>query len=595
MREIGIELARGGPDGNMNEQAKALVARTELLKEEKANKTDIVQGQYRFATLALFNEKKATIPVNSTVIIDEAGENQGANTWDGTTLKKSAYDPLAQAKNDASIKAENAKQEAIEQSSPRENFNIKGSPDNLIELRDSLERIVAIWNLKAEYVGKLLTDGILKSVEQPDGSNILSLGDGKEVNLYGSTFTLDFSNPDVAFQILSSDNKVVFSVPLAGADLEQIISQVNAASQLTTAFNVLNREDGITKDEVFQSERLSETRRKVAALEAGESEQLVISSIGNSWMDTPSYFTQYLTKSLKAKYGNAGAGFAAVERGFADPDEAKLIKSGTWTVTNGATSNDVNAEGFAIIKASSSTATDYIQAQLSVGVATKAKLYAKANNAVIEVSGSGVTTQQITLSNTVNEFVCNLDVNNSGTQYIRFKLISGEFVAFGVELQNTNKGIRFNKAGAGASRWTRWLATDATVWKEQFAALGADLTLMMEGVNGSFAYNGTAEAGYTDQMITRVREALKNTDILLLSPPEILMTHSYPLADFQYALRGKAKDWKLCHVDLQKTFGESLADYNDSGRGYILLANPNHPSSKGARLIANTLFKLIAG
>lgn len=98
VREIGIELARGGPDGNMNEQAKALVARTELLKEEKANKTDIVQGQYRFATLALFNEKKATIPVNSTVIIDEAGENQGANTWDGTTLKKSAYDPLTLTK-----------------------------------------------------------------------------------------------------------------------------------------------------------------------------------------------------------------------------------------------------------------------------------------------------------------------------------------------------------------------------------------------------------------------------------------------------------------------------------------------------------------
>ena len=99
VREIGIELARGGPDGNMNEQAKALVARTELLKEEKADKTDIVQGQYRFATLALFNEKKATIPVNSTVIIDEAGENQGANTWDGTTLKKSAYDPVVQSKN----------------------------------------------------------------------------------------------------------------------------------------------------------------------------------------------------------------------------------------------------------------------------------------------------------------------------------------------------------------------------------------------------------------------------------------------------------------------------------------------------------------
>ena len=65
----------------------------------KADKSEIVQGQYSFATLADFNAVKATIPVNSTVIIDEAGANQGTNTWNGTTLTKSAYDPLTQAKN----------------------------------------------------------------------------------------------------------------------------------------------------------------------------------------------------------------------------------------------------------------------------------------------------------------------------------------------------------------------------------------------------------------------------------------------------------------------------------------------------------------
>ena len=54
VREIGIELARGGPDGNMNEQAKALLARTEYLKQEKANKSEIVQGVYEFGTYAEF-------------------------------------------------------------------------------------------------------------------------------------------------------------------------------------------------------------------------------------------------------------------------------------------------------------------------------------------------------------------------------------------------------------------------------------------------------------------------------------------------------------------------------------------------------------
>lgn len=92
------EVALGGYGGNMNEQATALVARTELLMQEKADTSDIVQGQYSFSTLAEFDSKKATIPANSVVIIDEVGVNQGTNTWNGTTLTKSAYDPLAQAK-----------------------------------------------------------------------------------------------------------------------------------------------------------------------------------------------------------------------------------------------------------------------------------------------------------------------------------------------------------------------------------------------------------------------------------------------------------------------------------------------------------------
>lgn len=92
------EVALGGYGGNMNEQATALVARTEMLMQEKADTSDIVQGQYSFSTLAEFDSKKVTIPANSVVIIDEAGANQGTNTWNGTILTKSAYDPLTQAK-----------------------------------------------------------------------------------------------------------------------------------------------------------------------------------------------------------------------------------------------------------------------------------------------------------------------------------------------------------------------------------------------------------------------------------------------------------------------------------------------------------------
>lgn len=103
VREIGIELARGGPNGNMNEQATALLARTEWLNQQKASKSEIVQGVFEFGTYAEFNAAKATLPVNCTVIINEMPTGtqtwgQGTNRWNGTTLSKSAYDPLTQAK-----------------------------------------------------------------------------------------------------------------------------------------------------------------------------------------------------------------------------------------------------------------------------------------------------------------------------------------------------------------------------------------------------------------------------------------------------------------------------------------------------------------
>lgn len=50
-----------------------------------------------FNTLAEFNAAKATLPAHIVVTIGEAGPNQGQNLWDGTTLSKSPFDPVAQS------------------------------------------------------------------------------------------------------------------------------------------------------------------------------------------------------------------------------------------------------------------------------------------------------------------------------------------------------------------------------------------------------------------------------------------------------------------------------------------------------------------
>lgn len=97
------ELARGGVNGNLNEQAQALADRTEFLNQEKANKSEIVQGVFEFGTYAEFNAAKATLPQNCTVVIGEENTGSGTwgignNRWNGVTLTKSTYDPVETSK-----------------------------------------------------------------------------------------------------------------------------------------------------------------------------------------------------------------------------------------------------------------------------------------------------------------------------------------------------------------------------------------------------------------------------------------------------------------------------------------------------------------
>lgn len=82
------EFALGGANGNMNEQAKSLAARSEFLKQRAA---------YQYNTMAEANADIANIAVNQNVNVVDSGLYYKATAGE-TTLTKSAYDPLTQAK-----------------------------------------------------------------------------------------------------------------------------------------------------------------------------------------------------------------------------------------------------------------------------------------------------------------------------------------------------------------------------------------------------------------------------------------------------------------------------------------------------------------
>lgn len=77
--------------------------------------TAIAGGHKAYQTLALAQAAQATLPANTVVEVtnDPTSSNNGTYQWNSTTLTKSAYDPLTQAKTDATTKANAAEKNAL--------------------------------------------------------------------------------------------------------------------------------------------------------------------------------------------------------------------------------------------------------------------------------------------------------------------------------------------------------------------------------------------------------------------------------------------------------------------------------------------------
>lgn len=58
-----------------------------------------VGGRKAYTTLALAQADQVNLPANTSIEVTNDGANNGTYQWNGTTLTKSAYDPLTQAKN----------------------------------------------------------------------------------------------------------------------------------------------------------------------------------------------------------------------------------------------------------------------------------------------------------------------------------------------------------------------------------------------------------------------------------------------------------------------------------------------------------------
>ena len=184
----------------------------------------IAGGHKAYQTFAAAQAAQATLPLNSIVEVTNDGANNGTYQWNGTTLTKSAYDPLTQAKTytDTKITKENFFKTLANKSAKA---RVKDGNYNSLSVSSPVYLGIALTvstvNNPSEIVVGAdplrLTNAVLKNTSQSVSKFTVSRPSGvildynlmPEDEISGATLTTKWEDFDVSNIVLS--NPVVMS------------------------------------------------------------------------------------------------------------------------------------------------------------------------------------------------------------------------------------------------------------------------------------------------------------------------------------------------------------------------------------------------
>ena len=221
--EIG-EFALGGANGNMNEQAKSLASRSEFLKQ---------RAVYQYNTMTEAIADIANIAVNQNVNVVDSGSYYKA-TAGATSLTKSPYDPLAQAKADATAKASLAEVNAKTYTNEKtKNISDIDIGEALFAKVDTNGNLVEVTGKD----GKQYLTGLEKSVQDNINENKISIGNIEDnLNTYDeSEISLSFVDKDDRVIAYLKNNAHFIIQGLDDSVQNEINATKSALSDLTSA------------------------------------------------------------------------------------------------------------------------------------------------------------------------------------------------------------------------------------------------------------------------------------------------------------------------------------------------------------------------
>lgn len=427
---------------------------------------------------------------------------------------------------------------------------------------------------------------------------------------------------DGAFNANLGPNTVLdpaISIPNSSA--AEVTAARGSRADLNTRMSVAASSYGYLNRHVVNEHAIRETRMRLRKKSLGETIQVNIGFIGDSWTNALTRYSGPTGLSLINQFGGAGLGYFSLgwlgsQTVFAGTTPPYLGGTGRISATS-TDGNSVTAVASAVFtgtwtgqynsvatadlcSTTSSTVGDNIVISVSACEALSAVKfhYIGATGASMSYSWNGGAATTVDMSTAGTNIATLTGFPTTGAAFtLTLTVVSGTPQPAGIDFQSTASGIRVNKiagTGSSASQWATQAPT--TGWRSAMTALNLNLVCILQGTNDqSGAATQATFKTNINTIITGVRAALPSVDILLIAPCENGRANTVPMSQYQDAMAQLAIEQDCAFVNLQHIFGLTYAEYGNTGtkRQWMAsdLIHPNPPT--GGRAIADAVTRMI--
>ena len=442
--------------------------------------------------------------------------------------------------------------------------------------------------------------------------------------LTGTTY--ETRDPAMAGKIVSvgrggAIRSIVGSGPEGPAALAQLTALRGTTASPAARVAAVVTLDGAPAAHIIGKDRLRRTRNKLFRLDADVGPEPLIYSLvmpGDSYTQLAQRSSERVAKKLKARYGDAGAGWisfgfpAATGGPWALPAPQPASRNGNvsgsyYVAFTGAVTGTYYTTAFPDLASCTLTAAgDSVRANFPAGHpnVTNTLFFRARPGAIVKVStDSGATWTQLALDGSVGSqrsgayYTMPIGVPSPATT--AFLVI--EWVAGVCELGGCNavgtRGVLVHKIAATGSRAGQWAAA-AAGWEQMVAQLTPDCIHYMDGPNNQIAGIGAASWGQSVlAFFARCRAAAPAVDLLLLNQPENARGYAIRMVDLAREGRRLTTLIDCAYRDLQPLFGsaDNVAEYASAGLLPMLNSDDLHPDilTGGPQLAAGSVEMLM--